>query len=234
VTTLPIPDGLRNLGASHYKNIFDIWPDNDRIYGTETLCGDWSAEILILAQDFASVDCLVDRIQENPNVNPYYHDPANETNVRLVQLLHENGVEVNIDGKDNLSCGVLYGSACWLIKEDGGLGGRLKNCAEMIRESSKVFKYTLWELRNLRYIICLGKFSYDFVHRNFFGKKGTWREAVIKREPLCVPEKKIVVYASSHTSLRGINNRRTKVNFKNKWSTVQEDWKHIFRSINSG
>jgi hypothetical protein len=152
---LPIPDDLRNLGASHYKNIFDIWPDNDRIYGTETLCGDWSAEILILAQDFAPVDCLTERIEKKPNANPYYHDPANMTNVRLVRLLQENGIKVDIHGNGSSSCGVLYSSACWLIKEDGGLGGPLRNCTEMMQASSVVFEYTLQKLRNLRHIICL-------------------------------------------------------------------------------
>jgi hypothetical protein len=51
--TLEIPESIRSFKHRHYTNIYELYPNERRLYGTESLFGDWDGELLLLAKDFA-------------------------------------------------------------------------------------------------------------------------------------------------------------------------------------
>lgn len=55
ISTPPIPNEFRNFRAQpHYTSIFEIYPSESHIYGTEDWHGDWAAEVLFVAKDAGS------------------------------------------------------------------------------------------------------------------------------------------------------------------------------------
>jgi len=46
-------NALRDFRHDAYVNIYEVCPDEPRIFGTESIYGSWDAEILLLAKDFA-------------------------------------------------------------------------------------------------------------------------------------------------------------------------------------
>jgi len=231
-----IPERIRQIHVDCYSNIFNIYQATTRLYGTETLCGDWSGTILLLAQDFANLSCLEERMRKAPKDNPYYHDPMSETNIRLMALLAENGIA--LDGSNAERCGVLYGSACWLIKETPHMSSPLPNKGAMMIESIEVLKFALGEMRHLRHIICVGKFAHGMVRAlsgngaNKLRHRQKWREFVASGETFRLGDRS--VHASAHTSKWGVRNRSASKNYAEGLVLVREDWQAIFKRIEEG
>ena len=64
---------MRTLEHSGYRNIFSFELGNYNLFGTETLCGDWDGDLLIVAQDFAPASFIPARIDAKdpfPYVTP--------------------------------------------------------------------------------------------------------------------------------------------------------------------
>ena len=97
MTAPDIPQSIKALRVDGYRNIFELVPNCPRLFGTETLCGDWDGEILIVAQDFSTTPEMVRRLRAGEQ-DPYHHDPKIPTNRNLVRLLQENGVQIDISG----------------------------------------------------------------------------------------------------------------------------------------
>jgi hypothetical protein len=56
--TPEIPEWIRTFAYPGYTNVFALLPDCVRLYATETLYGDWSGELLLLAKDAAPTQVI--------------------------------------------------------------------------------------------------------------------------------------------------------------------------------
>lgn len=61
------PDWIKQIRVPLYQNIYELFEkfelgEPKRQFGTETLCGDWKGDILIVAQDFANAQYIRDQV----------------------------------------------------------------------------------------------------------------------------------------------------------------------------
>lgn len=60
-STPAIPQDFRRFAHDGYTNVFSFLPDCTRLYATETMHGDWDAQVLLLAKDAAPTDAIRER-----------------------------------------------------------------------------------------------------------------------------------------------------------------------------
>jgi len=219
-----VPEGIRNLRCKSYKNIFEYNLGNRNLFGTETLCGDWDGDLLIVAEDFAPTSVIEDRLKVG-DLDPYRHNPSAPTNKNIIRRLKENGRKVEIDGTGNISCGVLYMSACFFLRTDGERSGELPNQTECKRQSSPVFEFTIGEMPNLEKIACLGKFAFEFVEDYFNCFAVGWRDCMNSREPILVGD--WLIFAHTHPAWP--NNRLLGASGEKCEDAIREDWRSMLR-----
>ena len=187
-TTPPIPSWIKELRVPGYRNIYEYELGQQNLYGTETLFGDWSGELLLLAKQFAPSTYVEDRIQAN-ELTPYHHKPSLPTNKHLRELVAGYGG------------GVLYASACFFLRDDGEWSGSLPNKAQVLTASRPIFEFTLEHMPNLRTVACLGKDAWEFA----VGEDNGWREHMEARIPLILDGR--VFFAHAHPGSFGTMNR---------------------------
>lgn len=149
--TPPLPNWLTGFRLPRYVNVYELLPEETRLYGTESLYGDWNARVLILAKDFACSELLHQRIAKGDQ-RPYRHEPTLKTNRALQRL-----TDPLRTGSDAEHCGLLYGSAlASLCRDDGKMSGTLPSRASAIKFGSRVLEFTLENMPRAEVIVCLG------------------------------------------------------------------------------
>lgn len=197
--------GLRQfdkISCTGYVNINEIYTQRDRLFGTETLCGDYSGKLLVLAQDFA---CAENVRTSAVKGNPFAHYPALQTNISLVKTLRCAGFNVSIDGRGAAECGVVYGSIVWLLKDTDNNSSRLPNRAKAIAASGPVIRHTIASMRGLKTIVCLGAVAYEGL-ASLHGLARSWSGDILDECSYAI-SKSIQVFPTSHPSPLGLMNR---------------------------
>lgn len=203
----PIPDWIKKLRADGYLNIFEICQP-DTLYGTEHLCGDWAGQLLIVAKDFAPADEVLRLTKLGlPPELVYRHNDGDgrfktglRTNRRLMKLLF--GPHATVQGERAASCGALYVSACFLLKQ-GTTSSKLENWAsgsDTRKASRQVLEHTIAVMPNLRAIACLGGDALQLLGEIYgFDTPSRVTDAIGRRFGRSIP-----VYFAPHPS-RGSN-----------------------------
>ncbi len=192
--TPPIPEWMRNTRIEGYTNIYEMLPKESRIYGTESLFGDWSGRVLVLAQDFAPIDFVNARIAAGEE-EPYRHNQNLQTNNRLFKQT------ALIRSSDRpRTCGVLYGSAlAGLCKRDNAFRSPLPNRRVAIEYGAKVLKYVVSNMPNLRVIVGLGTVPNTMI-ANVFQPGCDWKSARDACESVSTNANIALVFASHPVS----------------------------------
>lgn len=152
--TPTIPAWVRDLHHPLYRNIFSFGLGNKNLWGTETLLGDWRGEFLLIAKDFYPSSYVSELVASGVN-NPYRHKDGIPTNTNLIKTLRHFG---RIEGKTkNTECNFLYISACFLLRDDGLVRGKLPDEARVLRLSAPVVKFTIDHMPRLRCVVTMGK-----------------------------------------------------------------------------
>jgi hypothetical protein len=147
---------FRAFRNSDYKNMYEVpgYETEARVFGTESLYGDWEAEVLLLAQDFAPWRTIEDRLAYDPTdafrAGCRCKDGAKFLGVRSNETLVQHYVS-ELPPETRL----LYGSA------RGGLM-RLGDKDPGLKEIRRVYcvpllDFVIARLPNLRAIVSLGK-----------------------------------------------------------------------------
>jgi hypothetical protein len=82
-----VPEWIKNFRHPKYVNVYELLPSEKRLFGTETLYGDWDADVLLLAQDLGMVSALTARI-EDQHSTPYGHGESVLSNLQLIDLVN--------------------------------------------------------------------------------------------------------------------------------------------------
>jgi hypothetical protein len=147
--TPSIPSWIREFQFEGYTNVFDIFPASPRLYGTETLFGDWGAETLLLAKDAAPTDAIK-RAGDWRHANR--RDPGGwRTNERISDL-----AELIPGAKlyGSAAANMLYNDPRWSRSLKGFYKGPLHDY--LVR----VLQWTVGSMPNVRVIACLGSESW--------------------------------------------------------------------------
>jgi hypothetical protein len=164
-TTPELPTWIREAEVSGYINAHDLCPGEPRLYGTESLYGDWNARVLLLAKDFAPASYVRDRVAPGDH-RPYSHKPGLRTNKRLAEFVVRF-----------LSVPVLYGSALAnLLRDDGEWSGTLPNRRAALDHGARVLRdFVLPHLPDETLVMCLGEEAWECACAAT-GLSGDWRE----------------------------------------------------------
>lgn len=197
--------GLRQfdkISCPRYVNVNDIYKQEDRLFGTETLCGDYHGRLLVLAQDFACAENIRTSASKK---NPFAHYPALATNISLVDILRRTGFDVSIDGAGAVKCDAVYGSIIWLLKDTDRNSGPLPNRVKAIAASTPVIKHVIDSMPRLRRVVCLGAVAYEGL-ASMCGHTRSWSADIISESSYAIG-KSVKVFPTSHTSPLGLMNR---------------------------
>lgn len=190
--TPPLPDWIRKERVPGYTNALGVLCDESRLYGTESLFGDWNGRVLLLAKDFAPSSYLCGRMTEE---RPYSHDPSFRTNIQLVKR-----VQRLTTGTSPETCGVLYGSAlACLMRNDGERSGALPNREQAIAFGARVLRFVLDHMSRLQVVVCMGDEAWE-VSRQAAGFSGEWQHYRDKRTPVFATG--LVYVAAYHPAAR--------------------------------
>ncbi|PBB34334.1 hypothetical protein CK214_08480 [Mesorhizobium sp. WSM3882] len=200
------------------------------IFGPETLCGDWSADLLLLGQDFAPAATVQDVIDTHGARAAWRHNDGDGrydriglvTNNNLCALLNMIGRRVDLRGQGSKECGVLYGNACFFLKDGDGEPTR------GVAASKPVFEFVISKMPRLKAIGCLGKCSFDGA-MSWLGLTSTWRAQIDARKP--VRYGSLLIFALAHPSQRGINNRMQGAVKRDPGAEIEADWRALGRAL---
>jgi hypothetical protein len=196
--TPKIPSWIKDFRQKSYTNIYDpdICPHETRLYGTESLYGDWDGELLLLAQDFAPAFLIRERMRKG-DLRPYHHscweckprETGSRTNKRLFEFARK------------IKCEKLYGSAfANLLRNDDRCSAKLADSPEIQKFISDVLRFTVNHMPNLQAIACLGKEAWKCA-ANVYGKKENWKAQLDAQQPVDV-DQDIRLFALFHPAAR--------------------------------
>jgi len=147
-----VPDWIRDFRCQGWTNVFDLLPDEEHLYGTETLFGDWNSSILLLAKDWGSTSVLEEAIRDG-EPRPWRHAGPDDgfgwrTNRRLLDFA------AMIPGDK------LYGSAAASMLFDApGASRELKGFYTDPLQTFllNVLRWVLGTMPHVEWVACLGK-----------------------------------------------------------------------------
>lgn len=155
-STPPVPEWLRSFRHPAYKNIYEWIPQETRIFGTESLFGDWDAEVLLLAKDYAPASVIRQRMKSG-DPRPY----------RAAERAIDGGRAMGVSTNENLrrlvrplaNVSMLYGSAFGgLMRNDCTTSGALPAYREILTQYAvPLLQWCVERLPRLRAIVCLGR-----------------------------------------------------------------------------
>jgi hypothetical protein len=207
------------LSCDGYVNINSIFPQTDRLFGTETLCGDYLGSVLVLAQDFSTADRIRQRFKDEPGRNPFRHRETNKTNTALVEMLRHVGSLassgrftraqkfklIDATGTHASQCGAVYGSMIWLLKETSSVSSAPPNLRMARDVSSAVIRRAIESMPNLDRIICLGRIAYEGLAASY-GIAKSWRDDLLAPSHFTIfaNDRSVQCFPSSHLGPRGL------------------------------
>lgn len=161
-TTPTIPSWIRNFKHDGYTNVFAFLPECSRLYGTETLFGDWDAPTLLLAKDGAPTQAIVD-LASREGEDAWRHaqrsrgDAAGwKTNERLVDFASR------IPGSKlygSATANMLYNNPKWSRSLSGFRSGELHDYLV------QVLRWVVASMPNVQAIACLGSESWHLTSK---------------------------------------------------------------------
>lgn len=153
-TTPPIPQRFREFRHPGYTNVFSFLPTCSRLYGTETLFGDWDAPVLLLGKDGAPTP-VIRNLAAREGDGAWRHAQRERgdvggyrTNDRLVRLA--NGLpKARLYG--SATANMLYDDPAWSRGLPGFYAGPLRDYL------AEVLVWVIGKMQRLEVIACLGK-----------------------------------------------------------------------------
>lgn len=176
-TTPAIPSEIRAFRAQpHYTSIFEIYPHEGRLYGTEDLYGDWSSPLLIMAKDAGSSGNFLPASKGGKGW-AWVHNPARPTNRNLKPLA------------DSLPIPKLYASFLGpLLRNDDRESGDLYLDESIRSFVRRLFYWTVAQMDAVETVAVLGKESWTelMLAIGRTRESAAWKSFHLRGNPLVV------------------------------------------------
>lgn len=193
IKTPPLPVWIREYSTRSYTNIYELCPQETRLYGTESLYGDWDGPLLLLAKDFAPSRLVRERL--NCEERPYHHTDWKTEPGEIGATTNRNLSHF----AERIPCGKLYGSAlAGLLRKDGRISGPLPDLDKNMPFIRKVLEFTIGHMPNLRVLACLGEVAWHCTTLALQCADADWSEHRQSRLPVEVGELRL--FALAHPS----------------------------------
>lgn len=222
--TPAVTQEIKNIRLDGYKNIFEYEsnpfpdPSHPNLWGTETLCGDWDGKLLIILKDFGPTGYVEKRGDGRPG---YSHRINSATNANLVRFISEAGHELDAKGEKNTSCGILYASACFLLKIGDGVQTRIS--ADALTASWPAIEFTIQRMNHLSDIVLCGRHAISSFRKNAIDKPLQFGDTAHLGNRR--------VHATCHTNPQAVISRGDAKRLgKPGRDVTQEEWNRIIRA----
>jgi hypothetical protein len=149
--TPPLPDHVRNLRAPGFTSVYELLPEEPRLFALESVYGRWDGKILVLDSAPTHVQVVRARLPRK-TLRPYcqHETPSTFGLARLAFPLARHGV----------LAGSIYGPLLINTNERDDLAisrdANRKAMAPMLR-------FVMKNMPNLKAVVCLGVTAYEFV-----------------------------------------------------------------------
>lgn len=169
-TPSPLPEFITSFRRLPYKNIYEICPAEQLLFGTETLYGDWECDLLILGQDAGPADEF-ERLRDAGHPHPFAHREFRPGFPRYDPAAGRGGAGTNETVhrlSERVECRKLYGSAMiGLFRPGQNYHGALPKPGLVRDHCVRVLRWVLdpEQTRNLAAVMCLGTLAADFAQR---------------------------------------------------------------------
>jgi hypothetical protein len=228
--TPSIPENIKRLRPPPgFVNPFEIGIQGPNLFGTETLCGDWHGDLLLLAQDFAPAEEVQAVMKKHGSSGAWRHNDGDGryhiglfTNQNICQHLGDIGRAVDLGGKGSFSSRVLYGNASFFLKVGN------TNPARGVIASAPIFEFVVSNMPNLKAVACLGRPAFDGVMR-WLRIAADWRMHLNARKP--VKHGELSIFALAHPGQLGINGRIPNTTNDERLAAIKSDWRAISEAL---
>jgi hypothetical protein len=149
-----IPSWIRDYSHKNWTNVFKYLETEEHLYGTETLFGNWSSRVLLLAKDWGPTSELL-RALKAGDLPAWRHaetGKGSRTNNRLKSLVTILGKEELLYG--SATANMLYDDSRWSRSLPGFYSGPLNQFLQ------RVLLWVTESMPNLKCIGCLGAQSW--------------------------------------------------------------------------
>lgn len=160
-----------------YRNPNEFQDMSNRLHVCETLFGDFNAKLMILLQDAADEETLLNQKILTPE-SPLRHSPQIGTNKKLVKWF-KDFFEVDIEGRNAKQCGIYYANAIWLIKKGSDISSPIYLQDRVLKACEPVLDATISNLRELKLILAFGKSAF-LALKGKFNIQESWEDALAK------------------------------------------------------
>ena len=149
--TPPIPASLRDLRIKGFTNVYELLPNEPRLFALESVYGRWDGKILVLDSAPTHVQVVKARLQRR-TLRPYcqHETPSTFGLARLAFPVARHGV----------LAGSVYGPM--LVTSNGR--DHLIDTRDRDRKAlAPMLRFVMKNMPNLKAVVCLGVTAYEFV-----------------------------------------------------------------------
>lgn len=171
--------GIEKDLTEWYRNPNEFQNMSDRLHVCETLFGDFNAKLMILLQDAADEDTLLNQKKLTPE-SPLRHSPQIGTNKKLVKWFKDY-FQVDIEGSNAKGCGIYYANAIWLIKKGSDISSPIYLQDKVLKVCEPVLDATIGNLKELKLILAFGKSAF-LALKGKFNIQESWEDALKKNQ----------------------------------------------------
>lgn len=218
--TPPIPQSIRDLRVPGFTSVYELLPEEPRLFALESVYGRWDGKILVLDSAPTHVQVVKARLGRK-TLRPYcqHETPATYGLARLAFPLASRGV----------LAGTCYGP---LLVNDNGRDDLKRERDAHRKALAPTLRFVIKNMPNLKAIVCLGVTAYDFVLHAMTSKPmrpGTlprWPEEFDATEPLRPIFGGPTVFLTCRTSPDAIHRRGGETKTAADWQAVADHLAH--------
>lgn len=218
--TPPIPDSIRNLRAPGFTSVYELLPEEPRLFALESVYGRWDGKILVLDSAPTHVQVVRARLPRN-TLRPYcqHETPSTYGLARLAFPLARHGV----------LAGSVYGPM--LVTSNGR--DHLIDTRDRDRKAlAPMLRFVMKSMPNLKAIVCLGVTAYEFVLYAMTSKTITsstlprWPDEFDSAKPVRPIFGGPTVFLTCRTSPEAIHRRGGETKTQEDWQAVADHLAH--------
>lgn len=218
--TPPIPKNIRELRVPGFTNVYELLPEEPRLFALESVYGRWDGKILVLDSAPTHVQVVKTRLGRM-TLRPYcqHETPATYGLARLAFPLASRGV----------LAGTCYGP---LLVNDNGRDELKRQRDALRRAMAPTLRFVIKNMPNLKAIVCLGVTAYDFVLHAMTSKPTRpgslprWPEEFDATEPVRPIFGGPTVFLTCRTSPDAIHRRGGETRAAADWQAVADHLAH--------
>ncbi|MEQ9096209.1 MAG: hypothetical protein RIE32_08105 [Phycisphaerales bacterium] len=218
--TPPIPKSIRDLRLAGFTSVYELLPEEPRLFALESVYGRWDGKILVLDSAPTHVQVVKARLARR-TLRPYcqHETPATYGLARLAFPLASRGV----------LAGTCYGP---LLVNDNGRDELKRSRDEHRKAVAPMLRHVIKSMPNVKAIVCLGVTAYDFVLHAMTSKAPRpgalprWPQEFDAAEPVRPIFGGPTVFLTCRTSPDAIHRRGGETRAQQDWQAVADHLAH--------